>query len=60
MRVVLFGATGMLGSGTLIECLHSPEVEAVLVVGRRSCGVEHEKLRELIMEDMFDYSSVRD
>lgn len=47
MRVVLFGATGMLGSGTLIECLYSPEVEAVLVVGRRSCGVEHEKLREV-------------
>ena len=60
MRVVLFGATGMLGSGTLIECLHNPDVEAVLVVGRRSCGVEHEKLRELIMEDMFDYSPVSD
>ena len=60
MRVVLFGATGMLGSGTLIECLHSPDVDAVLVVGRRSCGVEHEKLSELVLADMFDYSLVRD
>jgi hypothetical protein len=54
MRLVLFGATGMLGSGALTECLKRSHVQAVLVIGRRSCGGEHEKLRELIMPDMFD------
>lgn len=60
MRVVLFGATGMVGSGVLIECLDHPHVDSVLVVGRRPLGLEHERLEELIVEDMFDLASVRD
>lgn len=31
-----------------------------VVIGRRSCGLEHEKLRELIKPDMFDYSAMTD
>ena len=57
---MLFGATGMIGSGALIECLGHPDVERVLAVGRRSCGVEHERLEELIHGDFLDYSDVRD
>lgn len=60
MKVVLFGATGMIGSGTLIECLDHPDVEKVLVVGRRSCGVVHEKVEELLCDDFLDYSGVTD
>lgn len=60
MRVVLFGATGMLGSGALIECLAHPDVEAVLSVGRRACGVAHAKLDEVVHDDLFDYRKVRD
>ncbi|MBK5187835.1 MAG: hypothetical protein JJD97_06285 [Gemmatimonadaceae bacterium] len=41
MKVVLFGATGMVGSGVLLECLESPRVSSVLVVGRSSTGVTH-------------------
>jgi uncharacterized protein YbjT (DUF2867 family) len=54
MKLILLGATGMVGSGTLREALADPEVEAVLSVGRRSCGVAHPKLRELIIPDLFD------
>ncbi len=59
MKIVLFGATGMIGSGSLIECLESKDVREVLVVGRRSCEVEHDKLSELILDDMFEYSAVQ-
>ena len=58
MRVVLFGATGMVGTGVLRECLEEPSIDAVLVVGRRTCGVTHAKLRELLRRDFFDYSDV--
>jgi uncharacterized protein YbjT (DUF2867 family) len=58
MRVVLFGASGMVGGGALRECLEDPGVEAVLSVGRRSCGVTHAKLRELTHPDLFDLAAV--
>ena len=60
LRVILFGATGMVGSAVLAQCLQDPDVEAVLSVSRRPCGVSHPKLRELIHRDFFDYSAVRE
>ena len=57
MRVILFGATGMVGQGVLRECLRDDAVEAVLVVGRTSTGQSHPKLRELIRKDLFDFGA---
>jgi uncharacterized protein YbjT (DUF2867 family) len=57
MKLILFGATGMVGSGTLREALADPEIEAVVSVGRRSCGVQDPKLRELLLRDLFDFAS---
>ena len=57
MKLILFGATGMVGAGTLREALAAPEVEAVLSVGRRACGVVHPKLRELLLPDLFDLAA---
>lgn len=57
MKLILFGATGMVGAGTLREALADPAVEAVLSVGRRPCGVEHPKLRELLLPDLFDFAA---
>lgn len=57
MKVILLGATGMVGSGALREALADPEIEAVLSAGRRSCGVQHPKLRELIIPDLFEIGS---
>jgi uncharacterized protein YbjT (DUF2867 family) len=58
MKVIVFGATGMLGQGVVIECLADPEVETVLVIGRSSCGVTDPKLRERVHPDLFDYSAI--
>jgi uncharacterized protein YbjT (DUF2867 family) len=52
MKVILFGATGMVGQGVLRECLLDPAVERVLVVGRSPIGQPHEKLRELVRADV--------
>ena len=59
MRVILFGATGMVGAGVLIECLDDPRVEAVLAVTRSPLTTRHGKLRELLRSDFFDYGDVR-
>jgi hypothetical protein len=60
IRAILFGATGMVGEGVLLECLKHPSVESVLVLGRRTSHVEHPKLQELLHKDFFDYSTVED
>lgn len=58
MKVILFGATGMVGQGVLRECLLDPGVELVVAIGRSSTGLTHPKLRELIRTDMFDFNSI--
>jgi len=58
MKVILFGATGMVGQGVLRECLHDDSVTSVLAIGRNSIGQTHPKLHELIRKDMFDFSAV--
>ena len=52
MKVILFGATGMVGQGVLRECLRDDTVDSVLVVGRTTVGVEHPKLREVLHADL--------
>lgn len=58
MKVILFGATGMVGQGALRECLLDPDVEAVLVVGRSPTGQRDAKLREITHTDFFDLSAI--
>jgi hypothetical protein len=60
IRPIVFGATGMVGEGVLDVALRYPDVESVLVVGRRPCGVRHEKLREIVHKDFFNYSAIED
>lgn len=59
MNVILFGASGMVGGGILRECLEDPQVESILSVGRRSCGIVHPKLRELLRSDLFALDDVK-
>ena len=59
MRVVIFGATGMVGAGALLECLDDPRVDAVLAVVRRPTGLTHPKLTEAVHADFFDYDRLR-
>jgi uncharacterized protein YbjT (DUF2867 family) len=58
MRVILFGATGMVGQGVLRECLADPQVESILIVGRSSSDIESPKVREMVRPDLFDYSGL--
>ncbi|MEV5028229.1 NAD-dependent epimerase/dehydratase family protein [Paenibacillus sp. LPE1-1-1.1] len=58
LRVIITGATGMVGEGVLHECLQHPDVESVLVINRRPCGVVHNKLIEIIHEDFFQIEPI--
>lgn len=60
MRIIVFGATGMVGQGVLEACLREEEVTEVLVVGRTPTGRSHPKLRELHHEDFTDFTAVKD
>jgi nucleoside-diphosphate-sugar epimerase len=55
MRVVLFGATGMVGHGTLTALLEDPAVTAVTAILRRTTGRSHPKLREVIHQNFLDF-----
>jgi uncharacterized protein YbjT (DUF2867 family) len=59
MKVVLFGATGMIGSGVLLECLRDPRVEKVLVVGRSRVERADPKLTQLVHGDFLRYDGIR-
>src|SRR6266851_498461 len=58
MKVILFGATGMVGQAVLRECLRDETVDNVLVIGRNSIGQTDPKLCELRRPDMFDFGGV--
>ncbi|GLI60419.1 hypothetical protein VaNZ11_002571 [Volvox africanus] len=57
-RVVVFGATGMVGQGVLREALLDSTITSILSIGRRSSGKEDPKLSEVILKDPSDLSSV--
>ena len=58
MKVILFGATGMVGQGVLRECLLAPDVENVLTIGRSVTGQQHDKLHEIAQKDLTDLSAI--
>jgi len=58
IKVIIFGASGMVGEGVLLECLKHQKVESVLVVGRKPCNVTHPKLKEVLHKDFFDFSTM--
>ena len=58
MKVILFGATGMVGQGVLRECLLDASVERVLAVGRSPTGQAHGKLREIVHGNFTDFSGI--
>ena len=58
IKAIITGSTGMVGEGVLHECLNHPDVESVLVINRKSCGVEHSKLKEILHADFSDFSAI--
>jgi hypothetical protein len=60
IKAIITGASGMVGEGVLHECLLHTDVEEVLIIGRRTAGVSHPKLKEILHSDFFDLSPVKD
>lgn len=58
MKVIITGASGMVGEGVLLECLNDPRVSNVLVVGRKPCGHSHPKLREVLHSDFMNLAPI--
>ena len=49
----------MVGEGVLHECLLHPQIENVLVINRKPCGIQHPKLKEIIHADFFNLSPIK-
>lgn len=60
MNVLIFGATGMIGRGVLLECLRDSAVDLVVTLGRKPAGSLDGKLREIIHHDFTDYSAMEE
>lgn len=60
IKVIITGATGMVGEGVLLGCLAHPEVSQVLIVNRRASGFKHPKLKECIAPDFMNLEKVTD
>jgi len=60
IKAIITGVTGMVGEGVLHECLQHLDVESVLVINRKPCGVKHKNLKEIIHKDFFDLASIED
>lgn len=57
-KVLIFGATGMIGRGVLLECLRDPGVELIVTLGRKPTGINDSRLREIIHADLLNYSGM--
>lgn len=60
MKVVVFGATGMVGQGVLLECLAASDVDSVVAVVRGTTGVKNPRLQEILRPDLFQLADIED
>lgn len=58
IKIIITGTTGMVGEGVLLRCLENPNVSKVLCISRRPNGHQHDKMQELILEDLSDLGEV--
>lgn len=59
-KVIITGATGMVGKGVLLECLEDERIGEVLIVNRSSVGINHPKLTEILHKDFADLTPIKD
>jgi uncharacterized protein YbjT (DUF2867 family) len=60
MKIIITGATGMVGEGVLLECLENPAVSQILAVGRRHYDLTHPKVKELLIPDFLQSEKFAD
>ena len=58
IKVIITGATGMVGEGVLFECLQNENVSKILIINRRHYDLQHAKLKELIVPDFFKLNEI--
>lgn len=57
-KVIITGTTGMVGKGVLLECMDHPLIESILLVNRSSANIKHPKVKEVLIRDFFNLSSL--
>lgn len=58
MKIILTGATGLVGSEVLDLALEDPVITEVIVLVRRPTGKSHSKLKEIVRRNFIDYSDL--
>src|SRR5277367_345525 len=58
INVLLFGASGMVGTAVLRECLADPQVVRAVTIGRTASALHSAKLEEIIHADLSNYDSI--
>lgn len=58
LTVLILGSTGMVGEGVLHTCLNDPDIKSIILVNRKPCGVSHPGLKEIILDDFFQFNSL--
>lgn len=58
MKVLIFGATGMVGQGVVRECLEAPDVELAVALGRTPTGITKPRFREIMHRDLWNYAAI--
>ncbi|TGJ98448.1 NAD-dependent epimerase/dehydratase family protein [Leptospira langatensis] len=58
IKVIITGATGMVGEGVLLECLEDPDIESILLLNRKASGFQHPKIKEIVHTNFLDISSI--
>lgn len=59
MKVIITGATGMVGKGVLLECLEDVRVNQILLINRNPIDIKHPKIKEIIHTDFTDFNSIQ-
>lgn len=60
IKVIITGATGMVGEGILQECISNDKVEKILLINRKSSGYAHTKIEEILHDNLSDISLFSD
>ncbi|NMM47776.1 NAD-dependent epimerase/dehydratase family protein [Marinigracilibium pacificum] len=60
MKVIITGASGMVGKGVLLECIEDEDIDKILLIGRSVIEINHPKVEYLIHKDFNDFSSLTD
>jgi uncharacterized protein YbjT (DUF2867 family) len=59
-KIVIVGASGMVGGYALRYALDQPAIERVTAIGRKRLGMSHPKLTEVLHQDFADCSALKD